>query len=251
MNKAPLLSISNLSFHYPGARGNRNTLERIELEIFGGDRIGMLGESGSGKTTLSLILAGLERPSTGLFLFNGKRLLGRKAYRDYRKKIQYLFQDPMEAVNRYRKVFEIVSEPLTYRITKKEAIVSIVSELLKTVGIDPLRWHDYPDQLSLGQIQRVCLARAMTTNPEMLICDEPFSALDVSNCGKMKEILLQLNANHGVTLFIISHEPKSLFKLCQKILVLHKGKIIELIDTTRGEHAQHEYSRKLLEINTT
>lgn len=114
------------------------------------------------------------------------------------------------------------------------------------MGIDPLRWYDYPDQLSLGQIQRVCLARAMTTCPEILICDEPFSALDVSNRGKMEEILLQLNENHGVTLIIISHKPDSIFYLCQKILVLREGKKVDLIDVTQGEYAICEYTSKLL-----
>jgi len=118
--------------------------------------------------------------------------------------------------------------------------------MLQKVGIDPLRWYDYPDQLSLGQIQRVCLARAMTTCPEILICDEPFSALDVSNRGKMEEILLQLNENHGVTLIIISHKPDSIFYLCQKILVLREGKKVDLIDVTQGEYAICEYTSKLL-----
>ena len=246
MKKVPLLSGSNLMFSYPGSRQKKKALEDIDLDIFAGEKVGILGASGSGKTTLSLILAGFEKPSSGLLLFNGNRLQGRKAYRDYRLRIQYLFQNPMGAVNRYRKIFEIVSEPLIYRKFKKEAIESIASEMLKMVGMDPLRWNDYPDQLSLGQIQRVCLARAMSTGPEILICDEPFSALDVSNRGKMEEILLLLNVKHGVTLIVISHEPKTLLHLCYKVLVLHEGKKVDLFDITKGNDQLSEYIIKLL-----
>ncbi len=246
MKSRPIISVSDLSFRYQGSREKKNALERIDLAIFKGEKVGILGESGSGKTTLSLILAGLEKPSSGLLFYHGMRLQGRKAYRDYTSRIQYLFQNPAGAVNRYRRIIDLVSEPLIYRNYSKEAVKSVASEMLQKVGIDPLRWYDYPDQLSLGQIQRVCLARAMTTGPEILICDEPFSALDVSNRGKMEEILLQLNENHGVTLIIISHEPDLIFQLCQKILVLREGKKVDLIDITRGEDALCHYARKLL-----
>ncbi|VFU11495.1 conserved hypothetical protein [anaerobic digester metagenome] len=246
MKSRPIISVSDLFFRYPGSREKKNALERINLDIFRGVRVGILGESGSGKTTLSLILAGLEKPSSGLFFYRGMRLQGRKAYRDYSTRIQYLFQNPAGAVNRYRRIIDLVSEPLIYRNYSKETVEFVASEMLQKVGIDPLRWYDYPDQLSLGQIQRVCLARAMTTCPEILICDEPFSALDVSNRGKMEEILLQLNENHGVTLIIISHKPDSIFYLCQKILVLREGKKVDLIDVTQGEYAICEYTSKLL-----
>ncbi len=244
MKSRPIISLKDLSFRFPGSREKKNALERINLDIFKGEKVGILGESGSGKTTLSLILAGLEKPTSGFLFYQGMRLHGRKAYRDYSSRIQYLFQNPAGAVNRYRRIIDLVSEPLIYRNYSKKAIKSVAFEMLQRVGIDPLRWYDYPDQLSLGQIQRVCLARAMTAGPEILICDEPFSALDVSNRGKMEEILLQLNENHGVTLVIIGHETDLLLRLCQKILVLREGKKVDLIDKTRSDYVLCEYTSR-------
>jgi len=241
LKSKPVISLKDLSFRYPGTREKKNVLEGINLDIFKGERVGILGESGSGKTTLSLILAGLEKPTSGFLYYQGERLQGRKAYRNYTSRVQYLFQNPAGAVNRYRRVIDLVSEPLIYRNYSKEAIKSVAFEVLQRVGIDPLRWYDYPDQLSLGQVQRVCLARAMTAGPEILICDEPFSALDVSNRGKMGEILLQLNESHNVTLVIVGHEADLLLHLCQKILVMREGKKVAFVDITRSDYELCEH----------
>lgn len=240
-----LLSARDLSFAYPGSA--RNVLQDINLDLGEQEILGVLGESGSGKTSLSLVLAGFERPVSGLVLFKNLNIAQRKAFRDYRRSIQYLFQDPRSSVNRYRNIFDTVSEPLLLRKFNKEAREAVVAEALKLVGLEYGRWFDYPDQFSLGQLQRICLARAITTRPQLIICDEPFSALDVANRVKMEHILIELNKKNGIALIIISHEPRTLLKLCHKILVLRQGRQTDYWYVGQEQNLG-DYTKKLIEL---
>lgn len=207
--------------------------------------MGILGESGSGKTTLSLVLAGFEKTVSGLVLFKNLNIAQRKTYRDYRCSLQYLFQNPRSSVNRYRNIFDIVAEPLIYRSFHKEAREAMVAEAMKLVGMEYGRWYDYPDQFSLGQLQRICLARAITTRPQLIICDEPFSALDVPSRLRMEQMIVELNKKNGIALIIISHEPRTLLKLCHKIMVLREGQQTDFWYAGQ-EQELDSYTKKLL-----
>lgn len=245
MRAASLLSARDLSFSYPGSV--RIIIKDINLELGDREILGILGESGSGKTSLSLVLAGLERPVSGLVLYKGLNIAQRKTCRDYRRNIQYLFQDPRSSVNRYRNIFEIVSEPLVLRKFNKGTREAIVAEALKLVGLEYGRWFDYPDQFSLGQLQRICLARAITTKPQLIICDEPFSALDVPSRVRMEHLLVELNKKNGIAFIIISHEPRTLLKLCHKIMALREGRQTDFWYVGQ-EQRLDDYTKKLISL---
>lgn len=240
-----LLSARELSFSYAGSA--RNVLQDINFDLDGQEIMGILGESGSGKTSLSLVLAGFEKPVSGIVLFKNLNITQKKAGHNYRRSIQYLFQDPRSSVNRYRNIFEIVSEPLILRKFSKEAREAVAAEALKLVGLEYRRWFDYPDQFSLGQLQRICLARAITTRPQLIICDEPFSALDVASRVRMEHLLIDLNKKNGIAFIIISHEPRTLLKLCHKILVLRQGRQTGFWYAGQEQNL-NDYTRKLIEL---
>lgn len=245
MRAASLLSARDLSFSYPGSV--RIIIKDINLDLGDSEILGVLGESGSGKTSLSLVLAGMERPVSGLVLYKGLNIAQRKTCRDYRRNIQYLFQDPRSSVNRYRNIFDIVSEPLALRKFHKGTREAIVAEALKLVGLEYGRWFDYPDQFSLGQLQRICLARAITTKPQLIICDEPFSALDVPSRVRMEHLLIELNQKNGIAFIIISHEPMTLLKLCHKILALREGRQIDFWHVGQEQNLA-DYTKKLISL---
>jgi len=240
---ASLLSAKDLSFSYPGSVGR--VLCNINLDLCDGEILGILGESGSGKTSLAFVLAGFERPVSGLVSFKSLNIAQRKTYRDYRRNIQYLFQNPRSSVNRYRTILDIVAEPLLYRNFHKKVREALVAEALKLVGLEYGRWYDFPDQFSLGQLQRICLARAITTRPQLIICDEPFSALDVPSRVKMEQIFIELNKKNGIAFIIISHEPRTLLKLCHKIMVLREGRQTDFWYVGQ-EQKLDDYTRKLI-----
>lgn len=245
MRAAPLLFVKDLSFSYPGSK--RPVLQDINLKLSDGEILGVLGESGSGKTSLSLILAGFEKPVSGYVLFKNLNIAQKKNYRDYRRSIQYLFQDPRSSVNRYRNIFEIVAEPLILRGFVRGTREALAAEALKLVGLEYGRWYDYPDQFSLGQLQRICLARAVTTMPQLIICDEPFSALDVTSRVRMEQIFVELNEKKGIALIIISHEPRTLLKLCHKIMVLKEGRQIDFWYAGQEQNL-NDYTKELISV---
>ncbi|MDD4237262.1 MAG: dipeptide/oligopeptide/nickel ABC transporter ATP-binding protein [Desulfotomaculaceae bacterium] len=245
MSAQSLLSADDLSFSYPGSA--HRVFENINLSLCDGEILGILGESGSGKTSLSLVLAGFERPVSGLILYKSVSIAQRKTYRYYRRSIQYLFQNTRSSVNRYKNIFDIVAEPLIYRGFHKGAREALVAGALKLVGLEYGRWYDYPDQFSLGQLQRICLARAITTRPQLIICDEPFSALDVPSRIRMEQIIVELNKKNGIAFIIISHEPRTLLKLCHKIMVLREGRQTDFWYADQ-EQSLDDYTIKLLSL---
>jgi ABC-type dipeptide/oligopeptide/nickel transport system ATPase subunit len=238
-----LLAARELSFSYPGSA--RRILQDINLNLDDGEILGILGESGSGKTSLSLVLAGFERPLSGRVLFRSLNIAQSKNFRDYRRSIQYLFQDPRSSVNRYRHIFDIVAEPLYYRRFHKGTREALAAEALKLVGLEYGRWYDYPDQFSLGQLQRICLARAITTRPKLIICDEPFSALDISSRARMEQIFVELNKKNGIAFIVISHESRTLLKLCHKIMVLREGRQTDFWHVGQEQNLD-DYTKRLI-----
>ena len=207
-----------------------HVINGIELSIKKGEALGLVGESGCGKSTVAKLIMDIYYPTTGSIIYNSKELtnLKGKEKKRTRRNIQYVFQDPMGALNPRIPVIEQIYEPLIihYGRNIKEYCRKAVS-LLESVGMKESHGKMYPHQLSGGQRQRVVLARAMILDPEILICDEPISALDVSIQSQVVNLLMKIREERGITLLFISHDLSMVRHLCNSTAVMYMGNIIE------------------------
>ncbi len=234
----PLLSVADLEVTYapPRRRGSLGTgaaLIGVDLTVHEGEILGIVGETGSGKTTLARATVGLVRPARGTIEFDGEDLgvLRGRALRTFRRtgQIQLAFQDPLRALDGDITVREVVSEPLavTGELSRAD-LDSRAAEALSQVGLDVDSFGDrYPRQLSGGQRQRVSLARAIVTRPRLLFCDEPVSALDVSNRNLVLRLLEQLREELGLAVVIIAHDLSSLAGIADRVAVFYRGRLVE------------------------
>lgn len=244
-----ILEINHLSKSY--VKGKK-TLKEIDFHLRQGEIFGLLGESGCGKSTLSRCILGLEKVDEGEILFENENLLtmSRKKRRSLSPKIQMIFQDARGSLNPRYSILEIVQEPLFYnKIGKKETRKQKALELLRLVGLQEETFSSRPPQLSTGQCQRVGIARALMTNPEILICDEPISSLDVTTQLQILQLLMDLKMEFGLTLILISHNFRLLRNLCHRIAVMEEGRLLQ-IDS--GEHliqSKQSYVEKILQAS--
>ena len=229
-------------------------LNRISLNILRGEIFGLVGESGSGKTTTGRLIVSLEEVNSGEILVGGQditRLKG-KALKDYRRKVQMIFQDPYQSLNPLRSVLDTVAEPLQIHKTGENGAArkDLVREALKSVGLSPPNdyLHRYPHRLSGGQRQRVAIARAMVLGPEFIIADEPTSMLDASISAQIFNILLEMRGKFGVTQMFITHSLAAARYLCDRIAVIYRGSLMEIgraEDVIRNR--KHPYTQTLLD----
>lgn len=234
----PLLSVSDLTVTYApprrkGSLGTGAALSGVDLEIFPGEIVGIVGETGSGKTTLARATVGLVRPAVGRIDFDGSDLgsLRGRALRDFRRQgqVQLAFQDPLRSLDSDLRVGELVGEPLAVagQLDRDERRAR-VDEALQLVGLEPASFRDrYPRALSGGQRQRVSLARAIVTRPRLLFCDEPVSALDVSNRNLVLRLLDRLRDELGLAVVIIAHDLSSLAGIADRVAVFYRGRLVE------------------------
>ncbi len=213
--------------------------------------IGLVGESGCGKTTLGRLLVNLEKPTAGEILYHGmstSRFSGRE-WQDYRKKVQFIFQDPYSSLNPRKTVYEIITTGIrSFRLlrTAKERMAR-AAELLELVGLSAQYTHHYPHEFSGGQRQRISIARALALSPELLICDEPVSALDVSIQAQILNLLNGLKKRFGLSFIFISHDLAVVKYVADIIIVMYRGKIMEKASSSRlFSHTAHPYSRALI-----
>lgn len=205
-------------------------VEGIDLEIREGEIVGVVGESGSGKSTLGRMLLGIEKPHSGKLTWQGEPMpaLGTARWRDLRRDMQLIFQDPLAALDRRMTVGKQIAEPLVIHARlPKEALDDRVAELMRMVGLRPDQAARYPHELSGGQRQRVVIARALSMSPKFLVCDEPVSALDVSIQAQVVNLLYDLQQDHGLTMVFISHDLKVVRNLCDRVVVMYLGRIVE------------------------
>ncbi|ORE94608.1 oligopeptide/dipeptide ABC transporter ATP-binding protein-like protein [Stappia sp. 22II-S9-Z10] len=202
-------------------------LAGVDLAIRPGSAIGLVGESGSGKSTLARLLLGIEQPTGGAVLFDGKPL-GALSRRAVARRVQPVFQDPFGSLNPSHGVAEIIGLPLAvHRVGDKAARAARVAELIDQVGL-PRRVADArPRELSGGQRQRVAIARALAIRPDVLVCDEPTSALDVSVQAQILNLLADLRRETGVALLLISHNLSVVGHLCERVAILYLGRVVE------------------------
>ena len=244
-----LLEIRHLSVRFGRRRKPFTAVDDVSFDIYRGETFGLVGESGSGKTTIGRAIIRVCQASEGEILYRGERISGKipkSLDRALTRKIQMIFQDPMASLNERAKVSYIVSEGI-YRSDGKRERAEKVSQALRDVGLLPEFAGRFPHEFSCGQRQRIGIARALVMQPEFIIADEPISALDVSIRAQVLNLLSDLQKEHALTYLFISHDLSVMRFICDRIAVIHLGKIVELADTeTLFEHPLHPYTRALL-----
>ncbi|MFD1253135.1 Nickel import ATP-binding protein NikE [Devosia equisanguinis] len=208
----------------------RQVLFDINLEVRAGESLAILGRSGSGKSTLMRQLLGIETPSAGQVLFEGRDLatLDRSGWQHFRRSVQMVFQDSIGAVSPRQRIGRIIAEPLRHLsvLTAAER-EHRVEQLLTAVGLKPSDALKRPGQMSGGQLQRVCIARALATQPRLLVLDEAVSNLDLTLQGQIIELVAHLRAESGMAVVFITHDLRLVRLLCERVIVLHHGRIVE------------------------
>lgn len=211
--------------------GRVAAVDTVNLQIERGQTFGLVGESGSGKSTLSALLLALEKPTSGTVRFDGVDLatLGTRQLRQLRERMQLVMQDPVGALNRRKTVGQIVGIPLVVHKWKSgDDRKRRVSELLDVVGLGPAYADRYPHELSGGQCQRVGIARALALNPELVVLDEPVSAVDVAMQAQILNLLRDLQTEFGLTYLFVSHDLAVVRYMASTVAVMHEGKIVEM-----------------------
>jgi oligopeptide/dipeptide ABC transporter ATP-binding protein len=222
-------------------------VDGVDLELRRGESLALVGESGSGKSTLALALAGVRPLDGGEIRFDGKVLPARRSRAD-RRRIQMVFQDPYSSLNPRLTVGGVLGELLrAHRVVPRDKVKAFSEELLTLVGLDPGALSAYPRQFSGGQRQRVAIARALALRPDVLLADEPVSALDVSVQATILNLLRDLRAELGLTLLLISHNLAVVRHLCDRVAVMYLGRIIEVAPTEElFRSPRHPYTKGLL-----
>jgi oligopeptide/dipeptide ABC transporter ATP-binding protein len=222
-------------------------VDGVDLDLRRGDALALVGESGSGKSTLALALAGLQRADRGVIRLDGRVLPARRSRADQRR-IQMVFQDPYSSLNPRLTVGGMLAELLrVHHVVPRSQVESYSRELLELVGLGAEALPAYPRQFSGGQRQRVAIARALALKPDILIADEPVSALDVSVQATILNLLRDLRSELGLTLMLISHNLAVVRHLCDRVAVMYLGRIVEVAPTeTLFSSPQHPYTRGLL-----
>lgn len=248
----PLLEARHLVKSYEGGAVAVND---VSFSIEKGETLGLVGESGSGKSTIARMVMGLIEPTSGSVLFDNQPLTGLapRKLSHLRRRLQIVFQDPYAALNPRMKVQDIVAEPLIIHRASLDselrgsALRAKVSELLRAAGLDDSAMPRYPHEFSGGQRQRINIARALALRPELIVLDEPLSALDVSVAAQIANLLRDLQREFSLTYLFISHSMPMVRYLSTRIAVLHNGRMVEYGDTAQICSAPREpYTQTLL-----
>ena len=225
-------------------------VDDVDLEIYKNETLALVGESGCGKSTLGRLLVNLLQPTAGAVLYKGQDIFrfNETETKQFKKQVQFIFQDPYACLNPRMKVVDIISEPLTTHqlATNRDKAVQ-VEELMSLVGLRKEYINRYPHQFSGGQRQRIGIARALALHPQLLVCDEPVSALDVSIQSQILNLLKDLQAQFGLTYFFISHNLSVVRYMADRVCVMFLGKVVELGSCQAiFEHPLHPYTAFLM-----
>ena len=255
MTKETMIKVENLVKYFPVA-GNRkarvHAVDDISFEIKKGETLGLVGESGCGKSTTAKTIIRMYDPTSGSIVLDGEEIadISQRKLKSVRKKIQMVFQDPYSSLNPRMTVLELIAEPMIAQgIVKKasQAKDEIVA-MLKSVGLTAEHVTRYPHEFSGGQRQRICLARALILEPELVICDEPISALDVSIQAQVVNLLQKFKKEQNLTYLFIAHDLSMVRYVSDRVGVMYLGKIVELCDSeVIYDNPMHPYTKGLLE----
>ncbi|MGK0289861.1 MAG: oligopeptide transport system ATP-binding protein [bacterium] len=260
MNKkrVPILDVQNVSKFFPVKKGifqrtkqYIKAVQKVSLQIFPNETLGLVGESGSGKSTLGRVIMQLLSASEGKVYFLDHELtkLSFSQMANFRQKMQMIFQDPMDSLNARFNIEQIIEEPLLInKVGTSEERKKRVSELMILVGLNPEWVTRYPHEFSGGQRQRIGIARALALSPQLIIADEPVSALDVSIQAQILNLMLDLQNELGVSFLFISHDLHVIRHICDRVAVMYLGQIVELTDSQKiYENPAHPYTKALIE----
>ncbi len=252
-----LLEVENLKVHFPirdglfgQVSGHVRAVDGVSIRIRRGTTFGLVGESGSGKSTLGRAMLGLYKPTTGTVHFHGKDIQagGRKALAALRPKMQLVFQDPYGSLNPRVRAGDAIGEALlTHGLVRKAELRDTVLEVMRICGLAPYQYARYPHEFSGGQRQRIGIARALALKPELIIADEPVSALDVSIQAQIINLFSDLKEQQGLTFLFISHDLAVVEHLCDEIAVMYLGVIVETASRNAlFDQPRHPYTQALL-----
>jgi oligopeptide/dipeptide ABC transporter ATP-binding protein len=259
----PLVRIEHLVKHFPAKRsGNRHATVRavddVSLEVARGETLGLVGETGCGKSTLARCVVRLHDVTSGKIFFDGAETthLGRRELQPFRQRMQLVFQDPYGSLNPRRRVGSILADPfrlhggrrlLTQAVSDDEERKRRVQELMGTVGLNPEHYNRFPSEFSGGQRQRIGIARAIALRPELIVCDEPVSALDVSIRAQILNLLAELQEGLGLTYLFISHDLSVVEHVSDRVAVMYLGKVVEVAPSVElYRRPRHPYTAALL-----
>ncbi|WP_240789871.1 ABC transporter ATP-binding protein [Roseomonas sp. HF4] len=258
----PMLEVLDLARHFDVsrpllqrlvAREGKRTLRAVDGISFAvpkGTTLSLVGESGCGKSTVARLCVGLYAPTAGAVVFDGRDLAEARALADQRRRMQMIFQDPYASLNPRWRVGDIIAEPIrAFGLVRTRAEQeNRVAELLTQVGLSPLDRVKFPHEFSGGQRQRISIARALSSNPEFLVCDEPTSALDVSVQAQILNLMKELQQRLGLTFLFISHNLAVVRQVSDRIGVMYLGRLAELAPAeTLFRRPRHPYTRALME----
>ena len=257
MTDAPLLSVRGLKKHYPVTKGLLNrevgrvrAVDGIDFDVRRGETLGLVGESGCGKSTAARTLLRLEEPTIGTVAVDGEDIgeYDQPALKRLRRRVQMIFQDPSSTFDPRMTIGEAVAEPLaTHGLHDDERRQGVVEDALERVGLSEEDYDRYPHEFSGGQKQRIALARALVLSPELLVADEPVSALDVSVQAEILGLLDDLKREFDLSMLVISHDMNVVSQVCDRIAVMYLGEIVEIGPTEEiFDNPQHPYTQALL-----
>jgi len=263
MNETIILKVENLKKYFPIKTGLFSTsyihaVDDVSFSIKEGETLGLVGESGSGKSTIAKLIMRLIEPTSGSVYFMGNNIfkMSKREVRLIRRKMGMIFQDPSSALNPKMMIKDLVGEPLKLYKIEKEDILEKVKEALEKVNLLPSYMYRYPRELSGGEKQRIVIARALITNPKLIIADEPTSALDVSTQAQILELMKQLQKEFNFSCLLISHDLAVVRYISNKVAVMYMGKIMELASSKEiVKNPLHPYTEALysaaLEVKPT
>lgn len=257
MAKKELLKVEGLKQYFPIKGGflgrtvnHVKALDGISFTVYEGETVSIVGESGCGKSTTGRAILRLEEPTEGSVTFQGTDLtkISKGEMRKFRKDLQIIFQDPYASINPRQTVASVLNEAMHIQnVLPANQRRARIEELLETVGLRPYQADRYPHEFSGGQRQRIGIARALSVDPKLIICDEAVSALDVSIQAQVLNLLEELQDEYGLTYLFISHDLGVVRHISDRIIVMYLGKIVEIADkTSLFENPQHPYTKALL-----